>query len=150
MYSPKFTNISKTKIIIFFLLFIKQVYMLPVKLLKPLHVTSYHIKPLKRLFDSLYCQSSQLFLFVPSEQYILSQYIGKSKNTQNVFKMFPRLRLSTALSTKEVKNRMYLLFQIQTSVVTNSKERIEEKMIAYMYLITGNCNLLIKLRLNGP
>ena len=24
------------------------------------------------------------------------------------------------------------------------------KMIAYMYLITGNCNLLIKLRLNGP
>ena len=131
MYSAKFINISKANIPIFFLFFFKQVYMLLFKFFKPLHVTSYmyHIKPVKQVFDSLYCQSSQLFLFVPSEQYILSQYIGKSKNTQNDFKMFPRLRLSTALSTKEVKNRMYLLFQIQTSVVTNSKERIEEKMI---------------------
>ena len=40
---------------IYILFFFKQVYMLPVNFLR---VTSYHIYPVKRVFDSSYCQSS--------------------------------------------------------------------------------------------
>ena len=59
------------------------------------------------------------------------------------FQKFPLLRLPTALS---VSRRLYLLFLIQNSVVTNSREDIAENIIEYMYQITCNYDLIIKLR----
>ena len=140
MYSAKFINISKTKISIcfFFSSLNKYTYYL-FKFHTPLHATRYmyHIKPVKRVFDS-----KQLVI---SEQFILPQYFGNGKNTCNVFEVFPHLRISTALST-EVENGLYLLFLIQNSVVTNSKQEIAGKKT----MIICNCDLMIKLRKNGP
>ena len=55
IYSAEILNISKARSPYFFLFFLQQVCMLPVKFHKPFHVTSYHIKRVKRVFDSRFC-----------------------------------------------------------------------------------------------
>ena len=59
------------------------------------------------------------------------------KKIWNIFKRF-----STVLSTEEVENRLYSLFLIQNSAVTNYKEEIAEEIIAYVYQITCICDLM--------
>ena len=54
----------------FFLIFFKKVDILNVKLFNLLHVTSFQMG-----VDSRYCQSSQLFVRVPSKQFIFTQYL---------------------------------------------------------------------------
>ena len=100
--------------------------MLPVKFHKPLHVkcTSYHIKRLNGC-------STNVIVKAASCSYV---YLAKSSNFLDILetskiRMF-LLRLSTALSTEEVENRLYLLFCIQNFLVTNSKRGIAENVIA--------------------
>ena len=57
--------------------------MLLVQFLQPLHVTSYHVKAVKRVFDSFYSQSIKLFLRLPSEQFILSQNLEMAKTRES-------------------------------------------------------------------
>lgn len=56
--------------------------MLTAKLRKPLHVTSMHIRFVKEMFDSRFCQRIKLFLRALREQFILTPHF---KNCRNMF-----------------------------------------------------------------
>ena len=94
MYSPKFTNMSKTKIIIFFSFIHQQVYMLPVKLLKPHHVTSYHIKPLNR-------GSTRFIVKAVSCSYA---YLANSSYCLNILEMSKHMKRFSNVSASKFNN----------------------------------------------
>ena len=72
-----------------------------------------------------------MYLVNGSYRYFLN-ILKNSKKHMKRFQKFTLLRLPTALS---VNRRLYLLFLIQNSVVTNSREDIAENIIEYMYQI---------------
>ena len=132
LYSAKFKNISKARYTYFFLFFFKQVYMLSVKIIKPLHVTSYHIKPVKR------CQTRFIvkvfffsYVYLSNSSFFLNDF---GKKTWNVFQMI----INSVINRRILKQTVFIVL-IQTSVVTNSKEEKAEKIIPFMYYKTCYC-----------